>query len=504
MLKRKILRWLVVVMALPLMFTGTVVMAEATKVTIVHFNDMDRMGAKGGRGGVAKLATIISEQRMANENVLVTFGGDTISPSLMSGLDQGAHMIELLNQLDLTAMVLGNHEFDFGPEIAKVRISEANFPVLGTNTVDPEGNIIDGALDSIMVEAGDFKIGIFGLTTVGTLEKSSPGEYTFLDPLAVAEEQAGILREAGADLVIALTHTDTVEDKVILESEVVDLLLSGDDHTQIVDFSNDTLFVESGGQAERVTVIDVYLDREEDDDGMKTVWNADYRILDSIRYEGDPEVASVVAVYEGQLDEQLNVELGVTETPLDTRRETIRGKEAAFGNMVADAIREATGADISFANGGGIRGDRTYDAGSVLTRRDIQSELPFGNKTVVMEVSGQVIIDALENGFSRIEDGSGRFPQISGINVVVNPNAEPGSRVVEVTQNGAPLDPEGTFVFAVNNYLAGGGDGYGMFADQKRIVNEYAGVLDAVQVFNYISSRGTVAPEVEGRIVYQE
>ena len=215
-------------------------------------------------------------------------------------------------------------------------------------------------------------------------------------------------------------------------------------------------------------------------------------------------MASAVAVYEGQLDEQLNVELGVTETPLDTRRETIRGKEAAFGNMVADAIREATGADISIANGGGIRGDRTYEAGSVLTRRDIQSELPFGNKTVVMEVSGQVIIDALENGFSRIEDGSGRFPQISGINVVVNPNAEPGSRVVEVNQNGAPLDPEGTFVFAVNNYLAGGGDGYGMFADQKRIVNEYAGVLDAVQVFNYISSKGTVAPEVEGRIVYQE
>ncbi len=503
-MKRLVLRWVVVILALPIFFAGTGLVAEATKVTIVHFNDLDRMGAKGGRGGVAKLASIISEQRMANDNVIVTFGGDTISPSLMSGLDQGAHMIDLLNQLDLTAMVLGNHEFDFGPDIAKERIAEATFPVLGANTVDPDGNIIDGALASIMVEAGDFNIGIFGLTTVGTLEKSSPGEYTFLDPLEVAEEQAASLREEGTDLVIALAHTDTVEDSILVENEVVDLLLSGDDHTQIADFSNDTLFVESGGQAERVTIIDVYLDHEEDDDGIETVWNADYRIVDTIRYEGDPEVMAVVAGYENQLDEQLNVELGVSETALDTRRETIRGKEAAFGNLVADAIREATGADISFANGGGIRGDRTYEAGTVLTRRDIQSELPFGNKTVVMEVSGQTIIDALENGFSRIEDGSGRFPHISGINVVVNPSAEPGSRVVEVTRNGEPLDSNATFVFAVNNYLAGGGDGYSMFADQKRIVNEYAGVLDAVQVFNYISSRSSVAPEVEGRIVYQD
>ena len=100
----------------------------AEKVTIIHFNDLDRMNEKDGRGGVARLASVIDQEREGGGNVLVTFGGDTISPSLMSGLDEGAHMIDLLNRLGLTAMVLGNHEFDFGPEVAKQRISEANFP----------------------------------------------------------------------------------------------------------------------------------------------------------------------------------------------------------------------------------------------------------------------------------------------------------------------------------------------------------------------------------------
>ena len=83
--------------------------AEPTRLTIVHFNDLDRMEEKRGRGGVAKLAAVIEAERQRSDNVLVTFGGDTISPSLMSGFDKGAHMIDLLNRLGLTAMAIGNH-----------------------------------------------------------------------------------------------------------------------------------------------------------------------------------------------------------------------------------------------------------------------------------------------------------------------------------------------------------------------------------------------------------
>ena len=127
-------------------------------------------------------------------------------------------------------MALGNHEFDFGPDVTKQRIAEAEFPILGANNHDPDGNIIDGAEPSIMVEVGDFSIGILGLTTVGTMVKSSPGEFTFSNAADTAGEVAAELREAGADLVIALAHTDIGEDAELLARQDVDLLLSGDDH----------------------------------------------------------------------------------------------------------------------------------------------------------------------------------------------------------------------------------------------------------------------------------
>ena len=472
----------------------------AEDVTIVHFNDLDRMGEKDGRGGVARLASVIESERADKGNVLVTFGGDTISPSLMSALDEGAHMISLLNRLGLTAMVLGNHEFDFGPEVAKQRIAEAEFPVLGANNQDPDGNIIEGSLPSIMVEAGKYRIGILGLTTVGTAVKSSPGEFTFRDVTEVAAEVSESLRSDGADLVIALAHTDLAEDRALEEQGVVDLLLSGDDHVLTTSYNGDMVVAESGEQAEWVTIIDLRLDEEQDDDKTEFLWSAQYRVVDTAMYDPDFEISAAVQSYEDQLGKELDVELGTTATELDSRREIIRNQEAAIANLFADAIRSQTGADISVVNGGGIRANRVYSPGTMLTRRDIQSELPFGNKTVVIEVTGQDVVAMLENGFSQIENGAGRFPHVSGISVVYDPTKEPGSRVVEVTMGDAPIDPAGVFTLAVNDYVAGGGDGYSMLVDKTRIVDEYAAILMTVQVFNHISSMGEVSPTVEGRL----
>ena len=343
-------------------------------------------------------------------------------------------------------------------------------------------------------------MGIFGLTTLGTAVKSSPGSVTFRPVEEVAAEQSAALREAGADLVIALAHTDVGEDRALLQQGAVDLLLSGDDHQLRVDFSGDVLFAESGEQADWVTVIDLSLDEVESRGSMRFAWSPGFRIINTARVTPDAELAAAAQFYLDQLSAELDVEIGSTATELDSRRATIRGKEAAIGNLIADAMRAATGADAALTNGGGIRANKIYAPGTTLTRRDILSELPFGNKTVVLEMTGRDIVAALENGLSKIEDGAGRFPHVAGISVRYDPGRPAGERVLEVTRDGTALDLDATLTLATNDYMAGGGDGYDVLEDQVRLVDAYAGTLMASQVIDYIAAKGSVAPEVEGRL----
>ena len=475
-------------------------LAEPVTVTFVHFNDLDRMSADKGRGGVAKLATVVDQARAAGGTVIVTNGGDTISPSLLSSFDQGAHMIDLLNQVGLTAMVLGNHEFDFGPEVAEERIAQAEFPMLSSNAVRPDGSLLKGVTGRLMIEAGGYKIGMFGLTTKGTAEKSQPGNVEFADTVETARTMAAKLGEEGASVVVALAHTDLDEDTELLASGAVDLILSGDDHLLQVLELGDSMLIESGGQAEYITLIHLTLDTVEGRRGPKLVKTYNLEVINTQNTAEEPGIAKAVAAYEEKLSAELDIEIGTSATALDTRRVSVRSGENAFANMLVDAMREATGADIAITNGGGIRADRTYEPGTVLSRRDILSELPFGNKTVLIEVSGADVIAALENGVSGVEKGSGRFPHVSGLTFTFDPAKPAGSRVAGTTVAGKAIDPDGRYTLATNDFMGRGGDGYRMFAMARRIIDANAGALMASQLIQAIEQAGEVSPVVEGRI----
>ena len=171
-----------------------------------------------------------------------------------------------------------------------------------------------------------------------------------------------------------------------------------------------------------------------------------------------------------------------------------------MGNLIADAMRAATGADVAIMNGGGIRADRTYDPGTKLTRRGILTELPFGNVTQVTELPGSQLLAALENAVSQVEKGAGRFAQVSGMTMVYDPSAAAGARVSEVLVGGATLEPDRLYTVAVNDFILGGGDGYGALGGGRLINDTGAGALVANDVMAYVEKMGTVAPVVEGRI----
>jgi 2',3'-cyclic-nucleotide 2'-phosphodiesterase (5'-nucleotidase family) len=481
-------------------YSAEAVRAETIKVSFVQTNDIDQMEEDDGRGGFARLAAVVKAER-ANGHVFFVHSGDTLSPSLLSGIDKGAHIIDILNNMNVDVMVPGNHEFDFGPEIFQERISEAKFPIVSSNIAMPGGGGPANTTVDRIVEVEGVKFGFYGLTTEDTVEVSSPGDTSFLDSVETGIDAAEDLRTQGADIIVAVTHTPVDVDFALARANAADIILTGHDEHLMAYFDGKHVVTESGAQAERVVVTDLIIERTEEDGKVEISWEPAFRIVDTKDVEPDPEIAALVKTYADKLDQELGVEIGTTGTALDSRRATVRGGEAAIGNLFADAMKESVDADIAITNGGGIRGDTEYGAGDKLTRKDILTELPFGNKVVKLEITGENLRAALENGFSQVETGGGRFPQISGMTVTVDLDKPAGERVVDVTVDEAPLDPARTYTLATNDFMAAGGDGYSAFGEGQHLINAIDAILMASAVIDYLAAAGNVSPEIEGRIV---
>ncbi len=474
-------------------------LGETVTLRFVQTNDIDRMEEHDGRGGFAKLAAIVNRERGEGTTFFV-HSGDTLSPSLLSGIDKGAHIIDILNHMGVDVMTPGNHEFDFGAENFRTRIGEATFPIVTSNVREPGGAQPANTADERIVEVGGVKIGFYGLTTAETPDVSSPGDITFADEIETAKKKQADLKGQGADFVVAVVHSGVTEDMELAREGLADLVLSGHDEHLMTFYNGRTVLTESESQADHVVVTTITLDKTEKDGKFTVSWTPEFDIVDTINVEPDPEIAAVVKGYEDKLDQELAIEIGTTETPLDSRRATVRSQEAAIGNLIADAMREAVGADVAITNGGGIRADREYAAGSKLTRGDILAVLPFGNKTVKLELTGVQLREALENGFSQVEEGTGRFPQVSGMAIEVDLSKPAGSRVQSVMVGSGPLDPAQIYTVATNDFMARGGDGYKVFASAKNLIDAIDAQLMASQVIDYVAAAGTIRPSVEGRI----
>ena len=474
--------------------------AENHKVTFLLVNDIYKMEGTKTRGGFARLAAVVKAERAKGGTVIYVHAGDTISPSLMSGFDQGAHIIDLLNMAPPDFFVPGNHEFDFGPKVFRQRMGEAKFPIYAANLRAADGAPLKKVRDRTIVEVGDVKIGIIGLTADDSPVKSKPGKLQFAPTVETGVKLARQMRKEGVDIVVAVAHANRSQDMQLFHSGAIDLLLTGDDHDLALFYDGRKALVESKEEGEFVTAVDLDINVSERRGRRRVRWWPNFRLMDTAGVDPDPEVAARVESYQSELSKELDVAVGKTGTELDSRKASLRTGETAMGNMIADALRAAVEADIAITNGGGIRGNKVYDAGSELTRKDILTELPFGNKTMLLKVTGQIVLDSLENGFSKVEDTAGRFPHVSGMTVVADLSKEPGSRVVSVMVGDQQLDAGATYTLATNDYMARGGDGYRPLRKAESILGALDAKLMANDVMVYIRKAGTVSPKVEGRI----
>ncbi|WP_336485805.1 bifunctional metallophosphatase/5'-nucleotidase [Methylobacterium nigriterrae] len=458
---------------------------EAT-FSLLLVNDVYQMSEVDGRGGFARLNAVVKAERARGVPMLYAHAGDTLSPSLMSGIDRGAHIVELLGLAPPDVFVPGNHEFDFGPAVFLQRMAEAAFPVLAANLRDAEGRPLEGVQDRTVVNRGGIRIGVVGIALASTPEKSQSGDLRFGPEMETLADQVEQLRREGVDLVVGIAHTARPTDRAILAAGLVDILLSGHDHDLLVHYDGQRVLAESSVDAHYVTAIDVTVTVTGEGQSRRVAWRPRFRIHDTAAVTPDPETLALVNRLEGELARELDAPLGATRTALDSRVATVRARESSFGGLVADALRAATGAEAAIMNGGGIRGNRLYPAGSVLTRRDILTELPFGNTTGLVAISGAQLRAAIENGLSDFGRPAGRMLQVSGLTVTLDPAAPQGARVVSVLVGGEPLEADRTYRVASNSFLYDGGNGYGALAEGRTLIGAADGKLVANEVMAYI------------------
>ena len=474
--------------------------AETVRLTFLHVNDIYQHAPRDGRGGLAELGTLVERARAAAQGpVFFTLGGDLISPSLASSVTRGQHMIELFNALGLDVAVLGNHEFDFGPEVTAERIAESRFPWLGTNVLGAEGRPFGGAVASVIREAAGLRIGFLGVLTPDTAQLARADGVTFTPPAAALRAGIAELHRQGADLIVALTHLDLDDDRRLArDMPGLALLLGGHDHDAISILEGGALLVKAGQDAHWLAVIEMDVETAANGRPARVV-SLGWRFVPNVGTPPSPTIAPIIARIEGELDRTLGAPLATLVAPLDSRTSIVRTREAAIGNLIADALRAHFSADVALINGGGLRGNREYPVGHAFSRRDLLGEMPFGNTVMLVELTGAELLNVIEHGLAEVEHASGRYPQVSGMTFTYDPTAPANERVREVTVGGAPLDPSRRYRLATTDYLFNGGDGYTMLRQARVVVDASGGPLLVNVSAENIQRAGTIDARVGER-----
>jgi len=478
-----------------------VVNSEPTvTLTLLHLNDVYQFTPvdHGQRGGLARVSTLRKQVLAQSPHTLFLLGGDTLSPSVESSVHKGKQMVDAWNTLGLDFAVLGNHEFDFGPDVLRQRIQESRFTWLGSNVLDKKtGQPFGGMPPFVIREVGGVKVGILGLVLSISPQKSKVGpDVTFADTCATAKQLVPRMRAQGAQVIIALTHLDLRDDKALARCAPIDVILGGHEHLLLQSVSHGTPILKMSAEARELGRVTLHV-------GARSgrLHSLDWDVLPVTQeVPEDPAFTAAMGEYHALLA-RLSQFVGRTQVPLDARAEASRTRETNLGSFLSDAYREAVGAEVALMNGGSIRSDSVLDPGP-LTERDVLALHPYPGTVVSIEVSGEVLRQALEHGVSRSAEEAepGRFPQVSGLRYAFDVCRPAGSRVVRVTVNGEPLDPKRTYVLATNSYVADGGDGYTMFKGAPRRIAPDKGPTTQAVVREAFSSEEGISPEPDGRI----
>ncbi|MBN8186906.1 bifunctional metallophosphatase/5'-nucleotidase [Salipiger thiooxidans] len=461
-------------------------------------------------GGSARLVTALEDAKARLDNYLLVDGGDQFQGTLFYTYYKGKLAAEMMNKMGYDAMTVGNHEFDDGPEVLRGFVDSVDFPVLMSNAdISGEPLLSDAIMKSTIIEKNGEKIGLIGLTPQDTDELASPGpNIVFTAPADAVQGEVDKLAEEGVNKIIVLSHSGYKVDISVAENTTgVDVIVGGHTNTLLGEMDGaegpyptmvgDTAIVSAYAYGKFLGELNVTFD----DDGKVISAEGAPLIMDASVAE-DEATVDRIAEAAAPLDEIRNKVVAETSDEIVGSREMCRAEECPMGNLVADAMLDRVkdqGIDVAISNGGGLRA--SIDAGEV-TMGEVLTVLPFQNTLSTFQVKGSTLVEALENGASQMEEGAGRFPQVSGMSFTIDPSAEPGSRISDVKVGGTDIDPEKVYGVVSNNYVRNGGDGYKMFVDAENAYDFGPDLADVTA--EYLAANAPYTPYTDGRITVKE
>ena len=494
-------------------------------IVILHTNDVH-----GGIAGYAKVAALKKSYEDKGAYVLLMDAGDYIQGDPTVSVSQGATAVELMDLVGYDVAALGNHEFDYGYENLKEITKDAKFQIVSANV------LYDGKVafkDHVTFTTDeDVKIGVFGLDTPETATKAHPAKIkgvTFQagkDMFDCAQKQVDALKADECDVIVCLGHLGIDNESegnrsidLLKEVKGIDVFIDGHSHSTMEEVAEanggsnkagDTLITSTGTKLANVGVVTI----TKDGDSFKA--EATCVAADTLTDE-DKDVADRAAAIQKEIDDDYGTVFAKTEVELNGNRDPgNRTQETNLGDLICDALvwgakENGETVDAAVTNGGGIRA--TVKEGDI-TKKDVNTVLPFGNTLSIVKVTGAELLEALEASTHCTPTAIGGFPQVSGIEFTVNAaetfdegDLYPGStyhkpnsikRVTIQTVGGKEFDEKAVYTIATNDFMAAGGDTY--YAFKAASVNYDLGLPMDEVLMDYIKEelKGTVTAEQYG------
>lgn len=432
--------------------------AMAAEVTFVHLNDIyEIQPIEGGRyGGAARVATVIDRLKRSSAPVVVTLGGDYLSPSALGTARvngeplAGSQMVDVLNAIGVDWATFGNHEFDVSEAAFRRHLDQARFRIVSSNVLAGDGSpfpkVASSAIIPIRSQGRTLHIGLIGVTIDANLKPW----VTYRNAIDAARAEIGKLR-GRVDAIVALTHLALAQDaEFVAALPEVDLVLGGHEHENWLMRRGENLtpVVKADANVRSLAVVTLKFGKA----GTRPTANVRLVSID----QSIPE-KSAVAARVRQWNEagfaafrkegfEPDAVVAVSTEPLDGRESTVRNRPGRLTDLIAAGLaREAGPVDVALFNSGSVRIDDVLPAGPI-TEYDIIRVLPFGGKVVAVTMEGALLARVLDSGQNN--QGLGGYLQTRG--------AELGKDGWHI--GGQPLDPHARYRVVINDFLLTGSE----------------------------------------------